>query len=881
MPLSGYGIGVLVKSHEGRATKIEGNPDHPISLGASNVFAQASLLDLYDPDRAQGVTNAGEISSWAALLGALSDALQLQSKNQGVGLRLLSGTVTSPTLAWQIRRVLEKFPRAKWHQYEPVNRDNELSATETLFAKKVQPQYHFDKAEVIVSLESDFLSGHPASLRYARQFTDGRRLTRSDQTRMNRLYVAESSPTITGSMADHRLRVDSSRIEDIAQALLQAVGVDNGNAKLSRVETEWIQAAAADLRRSNGKSLIIAGDQQPPEVHALAHYLNDWMGNFGHTVSYTERVEAEPVLQLDSITRLVEEMKAGEVELLLILGANPVFTAPADLQFATAMRQVKMAVQLSTHADETSAHCHWHIPEAHYLESWSDVRAWDGTASIIQPLIEPLFAGKSVHQVLDAFFQLPPRSDFEVVQEYWRSRKLWTDFDKGWRRALHDGVVAGTELQPVNVTVAKSFTPEKSARVDAEHLELSFRPDPSIWDGRFANNGWLQELPRPITKLTWDNALLISPALAARHSLQTEQVVSVQTKHGTIEAPVCIVPGQADRTISLHLGYGRSHSGRVGKDVGVNAYALRSSDALFSAQVVKLNKTGEYHKLAVTQSHHTVAGRDIFHATTLSQFQHNPAAHLGEAPPARDETLYHPDEFLPRDYAWGMVIDLNTCIGCNACIIACQAENNIPVVGKDQVRRGREMHWIRVDSYFHGSSSDPEINHQPVPCMHCENAPCELVCPVEATLHDSEGLNLQVYNRCVGTRYCSNNCPYKVRRFNFLQYSDQKTPTLQLMHNPEVTVRTRGVMEKCTYCIQRISVARIEAEKENRAIRDGELKTACQQACPAQAIVFGNIRDPASKVTELKSHPLNYGMLAELNTRPRTSYLARVRNPTA
>ena len=887
MPWNGYGLGMLVRSNEGRPTKIQGNPDHPISLGATNLFMEASILDLYDPDRAQAVRNAGEISSWNAFLGALNDALQLQAGKRGAGLRLLTGTITSPTLAWQIERILEKFPEARWHQYEPINHDSELIAMQQLFGKAVQPQYDFEKAAVIVSLESDFLFAHPASLRYARQFTNRRRIRDQNDLKMNRLYVAESSPTITGAMAEHRLAIGASRIALLANSLAQELGFAQANQSTFDSTTEhWIDAVAADLRANRGQGLIVTGEQQPASVHLLAHYLNQRLGNIGKSLVYTEHAAARPVRHIDSLRELTRAMNEGAADLLLILGSNPVFTAPTDVDFSKAISRVKMVVQLSSYEDETSAHCHWHIPEAHFLESWSDVRAWNGSATIMQPLIEPLFGGKSSHEVLDAFIQLPPRSDYDLMREHWRARNLWSNFEKGWRKAVHDGVIEGTEVKPATVVMHEGIPLSPiggEGRVErAIHsLELSFRPDPSIWDGRFANNAWLQELPRPITKLTWDNALLISPNLAEKEKLQSGDVITLQIAGRSVAGPVWIMPGQADETVTIHLGYGRSRTGHIGKGVGINAFAVRQSDSPFSAAVLSLEKTGERHQFAATQTHHALAGRDVLHETTLERFRQSPtAAHEeGEPTPAPDETLYHNDEFPPTDYAWGMVIDLNTCIGCNACIIACQAENNIPVVGKEQVARGREMHWLRVDSYFRGPPGNPQINFQPVPCMHCENAPCELVCPVEATLHDSEGLNLQVYNRCVGTRYCSNNCPYKVRRFNFLQFADQKTPSLQLQRNPNVTVRTRGVMEKCTYCIQRISAARIAAKIEDRHIRDGEVKTACQEACPAEAIVFGDLRDPESRVNALRRSPLNYAMLAELNTRPRTTYLAKVRNP--
>jgi len=704
---------------------------------------------------------------------------------------------------------------------------------------------------------------------------------------MNRLYVVESSPSITGSMADHRLPLASSQVEGVARRLLTAILNGTRDANRSNESDDlalWVEAATADLQAVRGKSIVIAGEHQPSTVHALAHLLNSELGNVGTTVFYTDRVEAIDSLHGESIRSLTSAMKNGEVELLLLLDTNPAFTAPADLGFADALKKVKFAAHLSSHFDETSMLCDWHVPMAHPLESWSDIRAWDGTVSIIQPLIEPLYGGRTAHEVLDALSEAPPRSAFKIVQEHWRTEKRWPDFDKGWERTVHDGLIAGSELKPVEVTVqadarAKLLKPAPAASSQPNTLEVSFRPDPSIWDGRFANNAWLQELPRPITKLTWDNALLLSPAMAAKHKLNTGDVVSVEVPSGQIKAPVLVTPGQAERTLTIHLGYGRKQSGHVGNDVGFDAYPARSTATQYWAPASALIKTGKQHPFAITQSHRTLSGRDIVRETTLHQYQEGQRpATMGENE-APLETLYRSRKPLSPDYAWGMVIDLNTCIGCNACIVACQAENNIPVVGKDQVRRSREMHWIRIDTYFRGNTANPDMTHQPLPCVHCENAPCELVCPVEATVHDSEGLNLQVYNRCVGTRYCSNNCPYKVRRFNFLQYANQKTPVLQLLFNPAVTVRTRGVMEKCTYCIQRISHARITADKEGRLIRDHEIQTACQQSCPTEAIVFGNLRDPQAEVTPLRSHPLNYALLGELNTRPRTTYLARVRNP--
>ncbi len=896
MEHDGFATGLLVESHEGHPTKIEGNPDHPASLGATSIFDQASILGLYDPDRSQSVLNAGNISTWGAFLSAINSALQAQQSKHGSGVRILTETVTSPTLSAQIQAVLKKFPSAQWHQYQPILRDNAREGARMAFGEIVESHHHFEKARVVLSLDSDFLFSHPQRLLYARRFTDGRRLSAGSKE-MNRLYAVESTPTITGAMADHRLPANSSEVENIARILARQIdSVSEPNVKSSHdARTAWIAAVAGDLRQNRGASVIIAGDQQPPVVHALAHRMNHALGNVGATVTYSMSAEAHPVNQLQSLRQLTQDMAAGHVDLLVILGGNPVFTAPADLSFAEHMTKVKVCVHLNLYQDETSAHCHWHIPQTHFLETWSDSRAFDGATSIIQPLIQPLYQNRSAHEVLEAMIQQPVRGNYEIVREHWRQQKLWPDFEKSWRQALHDGIISGTQLPSKQVQL-KMRDEEMPAAPNSpsgatSDLEISFHPDPAIWDGRFANNGWLQELARPVTKLTWDNAALISPALAQREKLSNGDVVELRFQGRTLRAPVWILPGQAENSVALHLGNGRTRVGRVGTGVGFNAYQLRSSDALWFGSGLEIAKTGERYLLATTQQNHVVQGkdnlqnRDILFTGTLEELRANPKfvdEEIKQADaenPTRTDTLYNPGEHDYDGYRWGMAIDLTTCIGCNACVIACQSENNIPVVGKVQVNKGRDMLWIRIDSYFSGGPDNPQINHMPVPCMHCENAPCELVCPVAATVHDHEGLNLMVYNRCVGTRYCSNNCPYKVRRFNFLQYADYHTPSLKPMRNPNVTVRWRGVMEKCTYCIQRISAARISAKEQNRQIRDGEFKTACQQACPAEAIVFGDIGDPNSKVSKIKAQPLDYNMLGDLNTRPRTTYSAKVRNP--
>ncbi|HWF19657.1 MAG TPA: 4Fe-4S dicluster domain-containing protein, partial [Verrucomicrobiae bacterium] len=767
------------------------------------------------------------------------------------------------------------------------------------FGEVAEAHCHFEKAKVVVALDSNFLLEHPQRLRYAREFTNGRRLA-AGAKEMNRLYVAESTPTITGATADHRLPVSSSDIAKIASDLLhQLEGNGNATAKSpADVRPRWIAAVAAELQKNRGAGIVIAGEQQPPLVHAIVHRLNDILGNAGQTVTCTSSAEAQPVNQLSSLRELARDMAAGRVELLVMLGGNPVFTAPADFAFATQLARVKTCVHVSLEEDETSAHCHWHIPRTHFLEEWSDTRSFDGTVSIAQPLIAPLYENRSALEVMavlnEQLQQQAIPGSYEIVREYWQQQKLGPDFEKAWRKAVHDGLMANTASRPKQVRLNTQEIDSQIARLNnsaAETLEISFHPDPSIWDGRFANNGWLQELAKPISKLTWDNAALISPALAQKRQLSTGDVVELRFKGRKVRAPVWIMPGQAENSVALHLGQGRTRTGRVGNGVGFDAYQLRVSDALWFGSGLEIAKTGERHQLVTTQLQHVIEGRDnlqdrgILFTGTLAQFRDDPKfldkeiKQADAETPPRDETLYDPKEHDYAGYRWGMAIDLTTCIGCNACIMACQSENNIPVVGKDQVQKGRDMLWIRVDSYYSGGMDNPEINQMPVPCMHCENAPCELVCPVAATLHDHEGLNLMVYNRCVGTRYCSNNCPYKVRRFNFLQYADYHTPSLKPMRNPNVTVRWRGVMEKCTYCIQRISAARITADEQNRRIRDGEVVTACAQACPADAIVFGDLSDPNSKVSRIKAEPLNYNMLGELNTRPRTTYIAKVRNP--
>jgi molybdopterin-containing oxidoreductase family iron-sulfur binding subunit len=915
MSFGGDAIGLLVESHEGRPTKIEGNPDHPSSLGASNVFAQASILNLYDPDRAQTVSNLGEIHTWSAFLDSAQAKSAAFRLTRGEGLRILTGIINSPTLAAQIQALLTLFPLAKWHQWEPAVGDGPREGAKLAFGNYVNTVCRVEKAEVILSLDSDFLGSGPGHIRYAREFSRRRNLNGTNDT-MNRLYVVEPTPSVTGATADHRLPLRASEVELFARALAAKLG-PGGSTTVPVGAEKWLDAVARDLQKHKGASLVVAGEHQPAEVHALAHAINAALGNVGSTLYYTEPVEAHSVNHLESLRELCSDIDAGKVDTLLILGVNPVYTAPHDFDFASKLRfdektknkKIGTTIHLSSHFDETAELCDWHIAESHYLETWGDARAFDGTVSVIQPLIAPLYRTHSAREVLAAFTDKPGASDYDVLRDRLKAANPSADFEKFWRKTLNDGVVAGSAFAPVNVPIKISTAslPPPNTTPSAE-IEFIFRPDPCVYDGRFANNGWLQELPKPVTKLTWDNAALVSPRTAEQlkvahsvawrggeHGKVYSNVIDIALSNSKVTAAAWILPGQADGVVVLPLGYGRKKAGYTGTNKGFNAYAVRSSNALWTAAASSsaIKKTGEDYPLACTQYHFNMEGRQILAAGTLEEYHKNPnfANEHAEAPP-KELSLYKGEAEFPytRD-KWAMAIDLNKCNGCNACVVACQSENNIAVVGKDQVMRGREMHWIRIDRYYKAESKtndpssydqsldNPETFFQPVPCQQCENAPCEQVCPVGATVHSAEGLNDMVYNRCVGTRYCSNNCPYKVRRFNFLRFQDWETPQLKLLRNPEVTVRSRGVMEKCTYCVQRITNARIDAEKQNSEIRDGAIVTACEQACPTQAIVFGNANDKESRVAKLKAQQRNYTLLGELNARPRTTYLAAVRNP--
>ena len=919
-------IPVLVKSDAFRPIKVDGNPDHPMSKGKSDALTQATLLDLYDPDRSKEAAYRGQRSGWSDFQEAFAKAVKQTSGGEGI--YFLSETITSPTLAAQWKQVQAKLPSAKLVQWEPVNRDSAMAASKAAFGSYTDAQYKLENADVILSLDADFLGGiaHPGFLPMAAAYAQRHRY--EEGKTMNRMYVVESMSTVTGFKAEHRLALKPSDLDAFATALASGAASSLANPD----QQKFFASLLADLKANSGKCVVIPGEQASPAVHAAAYTLNASLGNVGKTVIYTDTVNPMPSEQVADLKSLVADMHAGKVQWLVMLGVNPLYSAPPDLEFQTAFDKVPNTAHLGTHVDETGAVSVWHLNKSHYLESWSDARAYDGTISIVQPMIAPMYGGHSAHDVLQSLLDNPEASAFDAVVENAKTY-IKGDFTTGFRKALHDGWVEGTAFTAKAGAAAKGASIPASASAQTSGLEISFRADPSLYDGRFANVGWLQELPKQITNLSWDNAALMS--LATMESLKLEQsdAVEINCNGRKVIAPALMVPGHSDGSVTVHLGLGRRvEAGRVGAGVGFNAYLLRSSNAP-NVTTGTLTKTKDIYDICVTKVNtiehrgafaqqdlnakqfdkegtyslpgHEAMERAIIRYATLAEVKANPNfAHenegdvkgalinkVGYSPigeqPKHDESFF-PDawRYDHKDVSsqaiqnkWGMAIDLNSCIGCNACVVSCYAENNIAVIGRDQVKRGRIMQWLRIDTYFEGDLHTPRAHFQPMACQHCENAGCEQVCPVGATVHTPEGLNTMVYNRCVGTRYCSNNCVYKVRRFNYLLYSDYDTESLKFMRNPDVTVRSRGVMEKCSYCVQRIEAAKIEADKENRPMRDGDVVTACQQACPASAITFGNLNDPASQVAKHKAKERDYQVLADLNYRPRTTYTAGVINP--
>jgi molybdopterin-containing oxidoreductase family iron-sulfur binding subunit len=900
---NGIASGVMVETHDGRPTKIEGNSTHPHSLGAASAFAQASVLSLYDPDRIAEHTQDGKPVTWDAFVAAIPSVFS----GDGARLRFLSQRIASPTYERLKNAVLAKFPAAKWVEYEAVPVDCARAGAKLAFGRPAIVNYDFSKAQVILSLDFDFLGLDASTIVNMRQWANGRRVKTHDD-HMNRVYAVESQYSITGAMADHRLRMRSADVMAFLQALARQLGVmPSATRSLPGAEkaAKFVEVLAKDLSAHKGSSLIAVGPRQPAEVHALAQLVNEALGNLGSTVTLLP--SADTPSEVASLKQLAADLNAGSVDSLVVLGGNPVYDAPADLKFAETMAKAKTRIYLGEDNNETAAAANWVLQGANYLEAWGDGRSFDGTASVQQPMIQPLFDGKSPIEFLATVLGAPSTRGYDLVRETWKTQ-LGTE--KAWRKAVHDGLIEGTAVSAITAAVNKAAVVEAITAAGtgpaAEEMELVFVPSSHAWDGRFNNNAWMQEAPDPITKITWDNVALISLATAKKLGLGaalnqiettnasfTAEMIKIQFKGAEITIPAVIQPGHADNSITLSMGFGRTKTGQVGEGTGFNVFPLLTSDAPSIAVGATVAKVAGNYQIASTQDHGTLTDAlrtrsEIVREVTLEEFHkdHHAIQEIGHKLP--EFNLYESPEYT-SEYQWGMTVDLSTCIGCNACLVACQSENNISTVGKEQVLMGREMHWIRLDRYYSGAVEDAELVYQPMACVHCENAPCENVCPVAATVHGPEGLNEMTYNRCVGTRYCSNNCPYKVRRYNFFDYHNKrldwftlgnKAPEIAtLQYNPDVTVRMRGIMEKCTYCVQRISQARIQAKSENRSIRDGEVMTACQQTCPTQAITFGNIKDPNSAVSKAKALDTNYAVLQELNVKPRTTYLGKLRNP--
>ncbi len=878
----GYGVGVIVQSHEGRPTKVEGNPDHPASLGASGVFEQAAILGLYDPDRARGMRRGALPSLWAALVDELTRA---HGEGRGRGLHLLLEPTSSPLVEFQLGRVRQRFPEALVHFYAPLAPTAAWEGAQLALGRPLETQLDLKEADVILALDADFLGEGPAHLSLSRDFADRRRV-QSAADSMNRLYVAESALSITGMAADHRLRLRTREVAALTGAIVAAAGVSELGGLVDRWRTlgdpmrRWVDAVSRDLLAHRGRSAVLIGDAQPAAVHAMGHALNAALGNVGRTVRYTESPILEAGRPSHGLALLVGALGRGEVETLLILGQNPVYTAPANFELAAQIARAGRSVYLGLYENETAHACTWFVPAAHELEAWGDTRAKDGTTSLVQPLISPLHDGRTPSQLLAVLTGELDNDARGLLRDFWEKQRPG-DIEAFFTAALARGAVPGSALPVIDAKVSwvalrASLGAFELAPPDAS-LEVTFFRDSRVYDGRFTNNAWLLELPDPITKLTWGNAAQISATTAARLGVETGDMVELRLEGRSVEVPILVAAGQADDALALHLGYGRKGSEKLARDLGANAYRLRTSAAPFFATGVTLTKLGRHRRLPITQLHHALEGRDdsILRHSTLETYRAEPAH--GEDKQHRPLGLY---QLRPTAaHQWGMVIDLGACTGCNACVVACQAENNIPVVGEKGVLKGREMHWLRIDRYFEGEPDNPQVLLEPMLCQHCEMAPCEYVCPVNATSHSDDGLNQMTYNRCVGTRFCSNNCPYKVRRFNWFDYHADMSKTEALAMNPDVTVRARGVMEKCTFCVQRIRGGEIRARVEGRKLDEGELQTACQQACPSRAIVFGNINDPSSEVAKHRTNDRIFSVLGELGTNPRVRYLAKLTNP--
>ena len=953
----GEALGLLVESHEGRPTKIEGNPDHPASFGGADLIAQASILDLYDVDRSTNPHTGGKDTTWDAFEKMATSALKAHEADQGARLRVLMQPTNSPTVRTARQELIKRFTKARVYTYASVNDSNSREGTRIAFGQPVQALYSYERANVVLALDSDFLQTEPGNVAATRRFAGRRSLPRARQGEgMSRLYVVEPMLTTTGTNADHRLRLPATDVERYLMALtaqLAQGGLDLGpladavkaSAKFDAIPQKWITAVAKELldTANHGKSIIIAGSRQPPAVHAVVHALNLALGNVATAgpINYLPTSDPEEKDSATEIRDLGAEMASGAVDTLLILGGNPVYDAPADSKFAEGLTKVKLSIHLASTNDETGSRCTWHLPRAHELESWGDQASFDGTISIQQPLIAPLWGGRSDAELLALFADLPNHDGHSLVRATQvdtmlaareltqisdirpdhtfdckdRQGNLSThgvgELEKSWKLALRDGFLPPSKaprFPTVDTTRAAAnaaavvATRKLAASPTKDNLEVVFAACPKMLDGRHANNAWLQELPDPITKIVWDNVAVLSPTTAGDLGIKNGDMLTLNLGGRQVSIAAWVLPGQTNNTIAVTMGWGRTKAGRLGNGKGFNVNPLRGLDSMYFATGVKVTKNGESYSIGQTQDHNSMEGRAVARDATYEDYVKWPNFADMQTPPPRALPLWS-DQDYSEGYQWGMTIDLNACTGCNACVIACQAENNIPVVGKIEVARGREMQWLRIDRYFvtgadpaggqkanaHASATDedPLVAHQPLACVQCEEAPCENVCPVNATTHSPEGLNDMAYNRCIGTRYCANNCPYKVRRFNYLNWHNDSVwkkegglpDSYQMQQNPNVTVRFRGVMEKCTYCVQRIQTVKIRAKRENRAIKDGEIATACSATCPASAIVFGNLNDPKSAVTYYTRLDRQYKLLGELGTKPRTTYLGKVRNP--
>jgi molybdopterin-containing oxidoreductase family iron-sulfur binding subunit len=907
----GEAIGMVVENHEGRPTKLEGNPEHAGSTGSLDVISQAAILDLYDPDRSKSPKNAGKDATWEAFEAFAKAKRAALAANGGASLRVLMQPTNSPTLVRMRDALLQQFPQAKVYSWAPVNESNVREGARIAFGQPANPVVEYRFARVLLALDSDFLGTEAGMIRATRLFARNRKIHTAREPMMSRLYVVEPSYTTTGANADHRLRLPARQIEtyllSLAKELASRPGVNLADvsalfaqapAAPEGVPAQWVKAIADDLIAARGRSAVVIGSRQPARLHALVHAVNAALDNLGTTIMTYPVVDPTERDVTADVKALAADLDGGKVDTVLILGGNPVYDAPADVKLADKLAKVATTIHLGHSVDETGSKCTWSLPRAHELEAWGDQRSLTGVYSVQQPMILPLFGARSDIEVLALFTGDAPKG-YELVRAGLKGSSSMPEslHEQTWKQGLNRGLFAALEARPVKIElkaadIVASFAGTKPARaLGPDNLELEFAVDPKLFDGRHANNPWLLELPDLMTKIVWDNAAFLSPATAKALSVQNGDVLTLSREGaGSVEIPAWVFPGQADNTVTVNVGWGRKVAGRYGNDAGFDVYPLRTSDALGFADGAKVSKTGKDHHLVQTQEHQSMEGRPLAIDATVEQYKKDPFFGMWRTPDPKTLPLWKPVEY--KDHKWGMVIDLSSCTGCNACVVACQAENNIATVGKDQVNRNREMHWIRIDRYFLGDDeSNPKAAIQPVACVQCEDAPCENVCPVNATAHSPEGLNDMAYNRCIGTRYCANNCPYKVRRFNYLEFEGGplgSTPatlygdipeTRKMQFNPDVTVRMRGVMEKCTYCVQRIQEAKIASKREERPIRDGEITPACAQTCPADAIHFGDLNDPASRVAKESKIDRQYHLLSELGTHPRTTYLGKIRNP--